>query len=403
MNICRWTLTILVVAVMVTSAQPKAFASALDRYYRMGDDAGEAASNGAPIANGGSVNVLTRDSQGVPGQAQLIHLGQVNTPTYRTITGRPDGVGGFGIEFNAAQQEYLHGFNLNDPSASTSFTHPDATLNYNQLFDRGLQFWVRPTSTAVQSLVMDSNQHGARINSDGKFSMRYANADFESTVTVVPNTWYHIEVVRPATFTNGSRMFVNGVAVAAAPGSYNTDESHLVVGSNTDGDEGTFTGGTAEFFSGIIDDLKLFVIGQAIACGSPTCIPSRPAADYGSFNFATDNDFADFTLTGVPGDLNNSGGLTQADKDAFIAGWMNRKTVNGIQIGDLQTFSQGDLNFDGITNIFDLALMQSALSGAGMGGITEADLLGTTVPEPSTVVLLLTSLFGEVCSKRRRG
>jgi hypothetical protein len=269
--------------------------------------------------------------------------------------------------------------------ASISFTGPGATLNYNTIFDRGLQFWARPTSTAVQTLVMDSNQHGVRINSNGKFSMRYANTDYESTLTASPNTWYHIEVVRPATFANGSRMFVNGIAVAAAPGSYNVDESHLVVGANTAGTANTFTGGTAEFYSGIIDDLKMFVIGQAPLCTtaeSPFCNPSRPAANFGSFNFATDNEYADFVLTGVPGDINNSGGLTQADKDAFIAGWMNRKTVNGIQVGDLQTFGMGDLNFDGITNIFDLALMQSALSGAGMGGITEAELLRGAVPEP---------------------
>jgi trimeric autotransporter adhesin len=404
MNDFRWILAAAVAAMVGLFAAERANATTLDRNYRMGDDAGEAGSNGgvAP-ANGGSVTVLTRDSQGVAGQAQLIHLQQVNTPTWRTITGRPDGVGGFGVEFNAAQQEYFHGSNLNDPGASVSHVLPGATLNYFGIVDRGLQFWARPTSTAVQTLVMDSNQHGARIDA-GKFSMRYANQDFASNVTVVPNTWYHIEVVRPNTFTNGSRMYVNGVAVAAvAPLGYNDDSSHLTVGANTAGDNTTFTGGTAEFYSGIIDDLKLFVIGSAAACVA-TCEPDRPAANYGSFNFATDNDYADFILTGVPGDLNHSGSLTQADKDAFIAGWMNKKVINGVQIGDLETFGNGDLNFDGITNIFDLAAMQGALAGAGMGGITEAELLGATVPEPTSLVIVLsTALIMSSATRRGRG
>lgn len=387
MNICRWILTTLAVAAASLYTLPSASASTLDRNYRLGDDPSEATTNGGPVGNGLAVN-FTRDSQGVAGQAQLIHLTAVNTPTYRTITGRPDGGGGLGIEFNAAQSEYLHGLNLGDPNASVSHTHPDATLNYNQIFDRGLQFWVRPTSTSVQTLVMDTNQHGVRIDATGRFSMRYANVDYASNVSVVPNTWYHVEVVRPATSANGSRMFVNGIAVAAAAGSYGVDSSQLVVGSNTAGTDTSFTGGTTEFFSGIIDDLEMFVIGMAPA----NTTPPRPAANYGTFNFATDNAFAadpDTGLSGVLGDLNDSGSLTQADKDAFIAGWMDIKLVNGIQVGDLSTYAQGDLNFDGITNIFDLALMQSALPGAGLGGITEEDLFGSSVPEPAAATLVL--------------
>ena len=397
MNTCRWIFITLVVDAAIVYAVPGVIASELDKNFRLGDDPAEATLNGAPIANGGTVNVGTRDSQGVAGQGQLEHLHQLNTPTYRTIAGRPDGVGGFGIEFNAAQQEYLRADSLNNPANSTAHIHPNATLNYNGVNNRGLQFWVRPTSTAVQSLVMDSNQHGVRIDG-GVLSMRYNNADYPSSVAVVPNTWYHVEVVRPS-LAQGSRMYVNGVAVAVASGNYDLlDTADLVVGSNTGGTVTTFTGGTAEFFSGIIDDLKLFVIGQASLCGAPNCIPDRPAHDYGGFNFATDNEFADFKLTGVPGDLNHSGSLTQADKDAFIAGWMDRKVINGIQIGDLSTFEQGDLNFDGITNISDLAIMQSALPGAGIGAITGDELLG--VPEPATAALLLWALVGTSLCRR---
>ncbi|HEY3394710.1 MAG TPA: LamG-like jellyroll fold domain-containing protein, partial [Lacipirellulaceae bacterium] len=213
-------------AVLAISAGSQA--ATLDRWYKMGDDPAEGA------APGGSVNV-TFDSVGAPGQGELVDLSAVNTPTYATISGRPDGGGGLGIQFNAAQMEYLHGFNLGFPeesfSAATHHTPTGGALDYQGISNRGLQFWVRPTSTAIQTLVMDTNQHGVRINANGRFSMRYAGSDYESTQAVTPNTWYHVEVVRPAGAANGSRMFINGVAVAAAPGGYNDDWADLTVGT----------------------------------------------------------------------------------------------------------------------------------------------------------------------------
>jgi hypothetical protein len=365
----------------------------------MGDDPAEGAVTGGPVS-------VTFDSAGAIGQGQLVDLTAVNTPTYVAITGRPDGVGGRGIQFNAAQQEYLHGFNLGFPedsfSAASHHTPTGGNLDYLGISNRGLQFWVRPTSTAVQTLVMDTNQHGVRINSNGNFSMRYADIDYESTQSVVANTWYHVEVVRPAGAANGSRMFVNGVAVAAAPDGYNDDWADLTVGTNTAGDDQPspgFTGGTTEFFSGIIDDLKLFVIGTST---------SATPVNYGSFNLAVDNEFVASTITGikgVAGDVTNDGILNQADKDAFIAGWMDRRLINGIQIGDMVSRGQGDLNLDGITNIHDLLIFQNALSSAGLGAITAAELAAGSVPEPTTAILIVfaavtSPLFR--CSRRRR-
>jgi trimeric autotransporter adhesin len=366
------------IGLMMISA---ATAATLDRHYRMGDDPAEGA------AAGGAVN-STFDSVGQLGQGQLVDLAAVNTPTYASITGRPDGGSGLGIQFNAAQQEYLHGFNLGFPedsfSAATHHTPSGGALDYQGISNRGFQFWVRPTSTAVQTLVMDTNQHGVRINSNGRFSMRYAGVDYESTQAVTPNTWYHVEVVRPNFADNGSRMFINGVAVAAAPGGYNDDWADLTVGTNTAGDDQPspgFTGGTAEFFSGIVDELKMFVIGTSTST-TPT--------NYGGFSLTTDNDFVASPLTGiknVAGDVTNDGLLNAADKTAFIAGWMSRRLVNGIQIADMTSRGQGDLNLDGITNIQDLLLLQNALIGAGIGTITSAELLG--VPEPSTAILTI--------------
>jgi hypothetical protein len=369
----------------------------VDRDYKLGDDGAEGA------VTGGSVST-TFDSAGVPGQGQLVDLTAVHSPTYVAISGRPDGVGGRGIQFSSAQQQYLHGFNLGFPensfSAATHTTRINGTLtggalDYLGISNRGFQFWARPTSTAVQTLVMDTNQHGVRIDSNGKFAMRYGSVDYESSVSVVPNNWYQIEVVRPAGAANGSRMYINGVAVAIAAGGYNDDWSDVVVGSNTAGDDSGshpniptpqgFTGGTQEFYSGIIDDLAMFVLG--------TSTSSTPV-NYGTFNFAVDNAFAASPISGlknVAGDVTNNGVFDVSDKNAFIAGWLHTHVINGVQIGDMASRAQGDLNFDGITNIQDLLLMQNALTGAGLGSITAAQLSG--VPEPATALLVVLALL----------
>jgi hypothetical protein len=384
MNARPVSLSVLAVGAALLSA-PLAFATVtIDRNYRMGDDPAEGAAANVPVA-------VTFDSAGMPGLSQLIDLNAVNSPTYRSITGRPDGVGGLGIEFNATQQEYLRGPALGDPDASPSAISQGGTIDYTGIVNRGFQFWVRPQATTAQSLVMDTNRHGARINSAGRFSMRYNNVDYDSTMAVTPGTWYHVMVVRPFAAANGSRMYVNGNAVAFGPGGYDDDFSELVVGSNTGGDAVTFTGGTTEFFTGVIDDLEMFVMG------------SNPNADYGEFDLATDNDFIAATLTTVAGDVTNNGVLDQADKTAFVNGWMDRRVINGVQLGDLTSRAGGDLNLDGITNIFDLAIFQNALSAAGLPAITPAELAAASVPEPATFALALMLSVVAPAAKRRFG
>ena len=272
-----------------------------------------------------------------------------------------------------ASSQNLTGSSLNWPQESALSDSQGGLYDLTGIADRGFQFWVRPTSTADQAIVMDTLQHGVRIKS-GKFAMVYDNnAEYLSDVTVAANTWYHIEVVRPAGAGSGSRMYVNGVASAAGGGSsdYAGDQvTPLTVGSNPDG---------SQYFSGIVDDLRMFVLGT-----------TNNGLNYGSFNFAVDNAFAASPISGikgVAGDVTNDGVLNQSDKNAFIAGWGDTRLVNGLQIADMQSRSQGDLNLDGITNIKDLLLLQNALIGAGIGTITAADLGG--VPEPTTLALLL--------------
>src|SRR5262249_24764526 len=143
-------------------------------------------------------------------------------------------------------------------------------------------------------------------------------------VAATPGTWFHIEVVHPKDDAKGSRMYINGVAKAADGGGYADEDSALVVGSNTAGTGVTeaFTGGTTEFFTGVVDDLQLFVLG----------FNGRPTGGHGDFNFEQDNAFADFKLSGIPGDVNNVGGFTAADVTAFIAGWRKENLINGQRV-----------------------------------------------------------------------
>jgi hypothetical protein len=361
-------------------------ASTDDRVYQFGED--EGGSNGNTVAT-------TFDSKGASGMDQLVDLTAVGGPVYRSYTGRPDGVNGLGIEFNGAQSQYLRGDSLNWPEESFSAIGGNfvGTLNYNGIADRGMQFWVRPGATGVQSIVMDSNQHGVRINESGNFSMRYNNRDTDSGVPVTAGTWYHIMVVRPEGTGGGSRMYVDGIAVAADNLSdYAASSANLVIGSNTGGDDGLaggvgFTGGTEEFFTGLIDDMNMFVIGDNSSNAGPP-----PGMNWGDFDFATENAYAELVLSGQPGDVDNNGMLNQADKDDFIAGWMNEHLVDDVRVGDLNSLASGDLNFDGITDIFDLAIMQNALTGNGLSAITAAELHSSRVPEPAgalAAVLLL--------------
>lgn len=351
----------------------------LIRWHKMGEQ--EGGTNNSAVGT-------TLDSPVDGGDFQALDLSAVNSPTYRTISGRPDGGGGIGIEFNNTLGQYLTGEELNWPQDSSLAENFGGQYDLVGIEGRGFQFWVRPTSTALQSLVMDTNRHGVRITSAGKFSMRFADVDYDSTISAVANTWYHIELVRPAAEESRSRLLINGVVAAvSAPVNYPKDhDTNMTVGSTTAGD--------GEFFKGVIDDLRMYVYGT-------TTSPAHVA--YGTYDFATDNGFAASPITGlkgVAGDVNNSGSLTQADKDAFIAGWMQKRVVNGFQIGDLLSHAQGDLNLDGITNIQDLLLMQNALTGAGMGAISANELAG--VPEPASALLAILAVLPIAVARRPR-
>ena len=408
-------LSLLAAGLLVTLVGSAARADVtLDRNYLFGDNTGVPAQNenataGQRIGSGAGgvtfdtvsvTNNPTADSDaqnlsptGTPGPKYV----SVTTGTFARTGAdgdpNPPTSGDFGAEFSGSG-EYLRGARLGDPStaAGTIGNGVGNPNDYTGVVNRGYQLWVYPTSNAAaQTVVMDTNQHGVRISADGNWSMRYNNTDVDSAEPVATNAWSHVMVVRQ---TTGSRLYVDGITVAAAGGNYDVDDNaSLVLGSNTgvDGD-GVFNGGTEEYFSGVLDNLEMFVTG--------TSTGATPE-DFGSFDLATDNQYVAGVVGGLPdGDVNMNGTLEPvADVDAFVAGWLNENLVNNIRVGDLDSRAAGDLNFDGITDLSDAFLLHEALAAAG-GGL-DFSALTAAVPEPSTLgLLILAAVIGLLWRRR---
>jgi hypothetical protein len=258
-----------------------------------------------------------------------------------------------------------------------------------------------PNPGSIQSVVSDLNQHGVRINAAGNWEMRYNGAIVNSSRPAAFDQWSHIMVVRPfgtATPNGGSILYLNGEAIAAAPGGYNTapapNDSLVVGGEPADANQLV----DAEFFEGVLDDMNMFVMGT-IATGPPAPGTYR-------FEFGKDNAFAALPvavsgLSGVPGDVNQDGLVNGMDIDGLVDGWAKEKRINNVRVGDKLTIRDGDLNFDGITDLSDVFALHNALL-AGTGSGFDFSRLPGGVPEPSTLVLLaivFTMLNG--CRTRR--
>jgi hypothetical protein len=347
-----------------------------DRIYGLGDDMFEGAAQGNVLGTGNAFGD-TYDSWGTPLFGDLQDLEVFGNPVYADVSGRPLFVTGLGASFDGVG-DYLRGANLNLPATSAASVNNDddpiepslpGPLNYTNIVDRYFQMWVKPDSASqavTQSVAMDTNQHGVRIVG-GNWSMRYAGTDFDSGSAVAFDTWSHVMLARPFGPPGGSRLYINGVAVTAAPGGYDGSATEeLVVGSDTSRDENrNFTGGTTEFYHGLIDNLDMFILGDNTDVGGQ---------DWGDFEFHVDNEFAADVLSGVQvADVNLDGmvdgdGTQPAaidDVTAFVEGWLFENNINGVRVGDLVSRAQGDLNFDGITNLPDWAILNAANPALG--------------------------------------
>lgn len=376
----------------------------LDRNYDMGEGEGGIAGNNVTV---------TWDTAGLPGMQQLVDLAGVNGPKYEalpTVSGgpvpmRPDGGTGMAIRLNptaTSQGQHLKtGFEqaLNFPERSFSSTfQPGGTINYSFIRDRGFQLWALPTSSGRADIVMDTLQHGALVNASGNFAMRYATplnqppADYDTGVPVIPNTWYHLMVVRPFGSGRGSIMYINGVAKAQASGVYrgednpaNEETTPLVVGANTS--SSALQVGLQNRFQGLVDDLEMFVMGL------------NSAADYGDFVFERDNKYAAFFKPSNAADLTGNNVVDMADVDIFVDNWLFQNVVGSRVIGDLSSRMKGDFNFDGFVNLADWEILNE-LAPPGAGAAAWNMIHG--VPEPSSLGLAALAALGGLANWRSR-
>jgi hypothetical protein len=408
-----------------------------DRIYRFGENGGppqtqEDATAGQPVGSGAGNPAPgnTLDHIGPSGSFQVLLATScpVGTcpasnsalPVYQDLTGL--GRTGLGILFDGTD-DYLNGRSLGLPPISRATarwnsvycpggvcppgeTLGSGTLNYDGVYQRGVQLWVYPHTgaTAEQHVVSDTTEHGVRISSGGNWMLRHGGTNVNSNVPVNFDQWSHVMAAMPVNSQpHRAVLYVNGVALAAHQENYDTTSAvnaqALIVGANTDAN-GTLVG-TTNHFRGVLDELEMFIWGRSYDYLTGTY------ADFGTFNFATDNGFAADFLSGVPGDIDNDGGVgpDQDDIDAFVAGWLNEKTVNAIRVGDLTTFADGDLNFDGITDLTDARLLIQLLPGSGGGAGAGLDLSAfaavTGIPEPSTLGLAGLTLSCLLIRRRR--
>lgn len=417
-----WIRRIAAVSVAAASLTPAPSSATrvVDRLYLFGDDNRENPVVGALVdaktIDPPFANRETIDGAGVVGGQQIVNLGVPPTPSrkprYATITGRPDGVGGVGITFDGG--DYLSGQRLGTPLSSISAATSGGTLDYSRILDRGMQFWARPAVVPSNGsglefdndiMVADTNNHGALINSFGRYTMRYNGIDYPgvgAAAVATANQWAHIMVVTDSEGVSGSAtsrvaptsvMYVNGIAVSAVSGDYLRgipplgtvndipDTAPLVVGGRTATAAAASTVGTAQNFNGVIDDLELFLLGYN---GGTNGLSGT--GDFGLFDLATDNGYVSALGPANPLDLAGSDGLvTLADINVFANNWLSTKELNGVLVGDLETRARGDFNYDGVVDIADwekLNVAFPALAAVAMQIIT-----GAAVPEPSSLMM----------------
>lgn len=403
----------------------------LDRWYQMGDDllfaggaSAENAVNGAAIGSGNSLTgvnggPVTYDSAANdnPTFQPLAAFGTTGLPTYAQygVGGNPaapvagaSSMNQFGVRFDGVD-DYLAAINLNDPSVAA----PGSLVTYNTT-NRGMQMWVLPTNIdgVAEYIIDDGEEHGFNITVAGNWLAETREDRIDTTVPVTPNAWSHLMLVHDSVGLKGSVMYVNGIAASSQTTGYNSASTvNLLVGANAEADVGETQDPNLQtpptFFQGIIDEIELFVIDNGVS--------------YGKFNYTTDNGyFTDvflpnqsgygFTLnpnTGhnaeqwEPGDINFDGQFNQADINAFVAGWLSKKSDlpgAGAQVGDYQSLALGDLDLDGDTDASDWALLRG-LAASSTSNLTIPPLFA--VPSPGGLCLAC-SAIGLLLSGRHR-
>jgi hypothetical protein len=157
------------------------------------------------------------------------------------------------------------------------------------------------------------------------------------------------------------------------------DSSPLVIGASTARD----VFGTNFHFSGIVDDLEMFVMGI------------NHTRDFGEFVFQNDNDYAAFFKPDTQGDLTGDNMVTLADAQEFASNWLFENRLvwtnaggnqQSLVVGDLASRDRGDFNYDGRVNLADWAILQNQSPAAAAAAMR---IIQGVVPEPTSALLVL--------------
>jgi hypothetical protein len=394
----------------------------VDRDYKLGESDPGNPSPGAFVSQ-------SYDDAGSPGTGSLHDLTAGGNARYANVSSRPFAAGStLGVEFDGASA-YLSGLRFGAPTTTASSTASGGPIDFGNILNRGMQFWVNPHDAklgdgTLQSVVLDTNRHGVLINGAGNWVMRYNATAVTAPITNDVDTgvavkrdndpdgsggWHHVMLVRPFGANAGAngggvRMYVDGVPIAFRTGTYTaTDEAPLVLGANTTssvtGDEAP--AGSRDFFRGVIDDLELFAVGTT---------NGTPRVNHGVFDLRSDNEFIAASLAGKTiGDLtgDNVVGGTGAggpndDVAAFISNWRRSNPFDGnVTLGGLNTYAWGDFNMDGKVDFSDWAILRNAHpQGANLD--LNALLAGVAVPEPAAGALMAAAVGGAWLRRRRK-
>lgn len=419
-----------------------------DREYLFGEDALEGASQGANLgsSNSGALEAgYTADSKG-PSMAYL-DLSQSGDPTYEDVgpggLARP-GVAGteYGARFDG-EDSLLTGTPLNRPDELALLIQPTVyPIDYTGITSRGMQMWVYPDADALgsgsQTIVFDTQvMGGPQISADGKWTQANSQHTADNfngfgaipgDVDVQGDTWQHVmqhvynksDLRAPkilsgtGTLNHIAIVYADGVAVSAnadnMPAGFDLMaqgfSGDLIVGAEDNGE-----GGYKNHFAGVIDNLEMYVFGDN-ETGSPGVLTD--GENWGTFDLFADNDWIAMEIASTvpggilqPGDVNKDGAVDELDVDAFVLGWKYENVMIGahstMTVGDWNTWDQGDMNHDGVTNLADAFILHQALVASTGVGLDFGLLADSPVPEPGSVVLMLSGTLAIVFARVRRG